>query len=189
METYSPAAYLEAALRIIGERALYVRTLDWEAIAEEARKQASHASDTAGTYPAIRSALLALGDGHSFLMTPSQVERWRGDVQESWAVPRLELNGRVAHVPLGAFDSANGDACLRYATQLQQEIASVYHEAIGWIVDLRPTPEGTCGQCSAGLARFSAMVSTTPSSWPMEAGCPGAIGRDERTSVMWTSSR
>lgn len=151
METNGPAAYLEVALPIIGERALHARLVDWETIAEQAREQARNASDTAGTYPAIRSALRALGDGHSFLMTSSAVERWYGDVPEPSMAPRLEINGRIACVSIGAFVSGNSDVCARYAVQLQREIASVLREVMGWIVDLRANTGGNMWPMLCGL--------------------------------------
>ena len=71
----SPAAvaYLEKALDFVEESALQ-RDRDWPAWRKNAIEAAGAAVTLADTYPAIRKALTALGDRHSYLLTPEEAK-------------------------------------------------------------------------------------------------------------------
>lgn len=63
------ADYLGNALDVIQKNSK-MRQTDWTALRTKAFAQAAGAQTPADTYPAIRSALAALNDGHSFFVTP-----------------------------------------------------------------------------------------------------------------------
>jgi hypothetical protein len=71
--TPAAAAYLEAALTIMQQYALHRATIDWPTLRARAASIAQGAQTPADTYTAIRVALVALGDQHSFFLPPSQV--------------------------------------------------------------------------------------------------------------------
>ncbi|MEO6595237.1 MAG: peptidase S41, partial [Planctomycetota bacterium] len=50
------------------------RATDWTKLRKEAIAMAGAAATTADTYAAIRTALAALGDRHSFLVTPAEAK-------------------------------------------------------------------------------------------------------------------
>ena len=66
----APKRYLDEALRIMETYSLRRDSVDWSTIRRDAHARASGAHTTEDTYPAIRAALRALGDRHSFLQDP-----------------------------------------------------------------------------------------------------------------------
>lgn len=78
MEAESPQAYLAAALELIREEALHADRVDWVQVTAECAALAAHARTTAETYPALRHALQALGDSHSYLHLPNAEQRHSG---------------------------------------------------------------------------------------------------------------
>src|SRR5690606_15905788 len=75
-EMSEPArGYLDTAIALIADNAYYADRVDWRGLRPELDKLASGATGPAETYPAIRQALSALGDGHSHLALPSHVDR------------------------------------------------------------------------------------------------------------------
>lgn len=66
------AAYLEDALQFVQHNAVDRNTVDWPRVLGEARARARGATSEAATYPAIRQALAALGDGHSRFLAPDE---------------------------------------------------------------------------------------------------------------------
>jgi C-terminal processing protease CtpA/Prc len=66
-----PRFYVEAAVARIRARAVPVSPVDWDALAARTREMARGASTTAETYPAIRTMLDALGEGHGLLVPPA----------------------------------------------------------------------------------------------------------------------
>ena len=81
-----PVAYLNRALDEMQRHALRRSFVDWPRVRAEAMARAVHATDTVGTYDAIRFALDRLGDHHSSLhLTP--------------ALEALEAQYRAAHPP------------------------------------------------------------------------------------------
>ena len=73
----SPSAYLEAALDRIQRASFKVQRnlVDIELIKANARQRATNAANLVDTYPAIREALLGLGDGHSSFADPDAAKR------------------------------------------------------------------------------------------------------------------
>ena len=66
----SARAYLAHALDLMEQHSLHRAALDFDAIRAQAFAAADHATTTQATWPAVRGALAALGDGHSALLTP-----------------------------------------------------------------------------------------------------------------------
>ena len=68
--TTAARVYLDSAITVMQNVAFYRTRVDWPAVRAQARTMAAGASTFAATYPAIRYALGALGDRHSFLQPP-----------------------------------------------------------------------------------------------------------------------
>lgn len=64
-------AYLDDALETIQNEALYAGRVDWEQMGRDCRAMCADAVTTAECYPALRHALAALQDRHSFLRLPN----------------------------------------------------------------------------------------------------------------------
>ncbi|MBZ9750682.1 hypothetical protein K7W42_07380 [Deinococcus sp. HMF7604] len=62
--------YLQEALALIQQEALFADRVDWPAVTHACEVLAAGAVEPAETYPALRHALAALTDRHSFLRLP-----------------------------------------------------------------------------------------------------------------------
>lgn len=140
-------AYLFAALAHIEANALYRDRVDWPAARDEALRIAAGARVPSDTYGAIRAALFRLGDRHSRLIEPAQVQ------QSSQGVGSGTPNGRRLEANIGyltlprAIGSAPG-----YAETAQRLIREVDSEqTCGWVVDLRGNSGGNMWPMLAGV--------------------------------------
>ncbi|OLV17951.1 S41 family peptidase [Deinococcus marmoris] len=109
-------AYLDGALEIIQKEALYAGRVDWAQMTRECQKLCADAQTTMDCYPALRHALAALGDGHSFLGEPGWQEIIPGDFGLTWmggVVVELHPQGPAAQAGLRLGDrllAVNGQA-------------------------------------------------------------------------------
>ncbi|WP_221089185.1 S41 family peptidase [Deinococcus aquaedulcis] len=76
--TAEAQAYLQAALKLIQQEALYAGRLNWPEITAACERLSADAQTAADTYPALRFALAALGDHHSQLRLPDADVTRRG---------------------------------------------------------------------------------------------------------------
>src|SRR5688572_33445809 len=67
----NPTAYLEEVIGIMENRSINRLTIDWPSFRGTVLAEAASAQTIADTYPAIRTALRLLGDGHSSYRTPN----------------------------------------------------------------------------------------------------------------------
>ena len=156
--------YLNAALDIMQASSINRYQIDWPPLRQAALLQAKGAETTRDTYPAIRSALAALGDNHSSFYEPQQV----GDVRAPGpilptpgpvppqAVPPSgqRLESRVGYVRMPSFSS------MQLTSEEIAAHATSYHSLIrqsdttgmcGWIVDLRTNHGGNMWPMLAGI--------------------------------------
>lgn len=71
----SPENYLNKVLRIIEKRAYFFDNIaDWKALRQRVLAMIEDATTTAETYAAIQTVLQELRDGHSFFLSPRQLE-------------------------------------------------------------------------------------------------------------------
>jgi C-terminal processing protease CtpA/Prc len=94
--------YLHDALSYMEEHSIKRDSVDWPSVRAVAEQMAANASEPADTYPAIRVALRALDDRHSFLVPSDEMaNRARG----SWTglgVHALAPDGVIAQVHPGS---------------------------------------------------------------------------------------
>jgi len=144
--------YVDNALDIMQEWSLRRDSLDWEAIRAEAHALAREAVTTEETYPAIRRALRALGDNHSFLRPPQPTG---GSAAGSATRPSppsptsRRLGADIALVTVPAFAGADLEG---FAAIIDRRIAEVDGPTIcGWVVDLRGNGGGNMWPMLSGL--------------------------------------
>src|SRR5690606_3181493 len=120
----------------------------------ELDKLASGATGPAETYPAIRQALSALGDGHSHLALPSHVDRLSSPPANiSGHGITAKMLGRVGYVGVPAFASTNSARGEQFAQPLRGHLdRQAAAAACGWIVDLRDNTGGNMYPMSQGLS-------------------------------------
>jgi carboxyl-terminal processing protease len=163
-------AYLETALDSIQRNALTSASVNWGSIRREASRLARDARSPVGTYPAIRFALRALGDDHSFLQLSDTLRAAeRAERGEAPADDLPASNGREPSVfggrmrpeaavhesagkRFGYLFMPQGRRNSAFAEQFQASLARVDSAApCGWIVDLRGNGGGDMWPMLAGL--------------------------------------
>lgn len=132
-------SYLDGAIILMRDSSYYSSRVDWTAVRAAAHAQAAGATTYAATYPAIRTALVALGDRHSSLQPPAP------GASADTAHPADSLNGgllggRYGYVRPPAFATASYS--LQVATALADTIQGLVRAVdasapCGWVIDLR----------------------------------------------------
>ncbi len=119
------------------DNALRRNDVDWAAVRRHAFAQAAEAQSPADTYPAIQSAVSALGDGHSTFHHPGGAEDSAGNTPIRAQVRGRALTGRLGYLSL---PGVSGPAAVlkQYVQEGRAAIAQADRpEACGWVVDLR----------------------------------------------------
>ena len=167
-------AYLDSAITVIQNVAFYRSRVNWTQVRAQAHTMASGATTFSATYPAIRFALAALGDRHSFLQPPAAGDV-AGDAAGDAALPdalgvaappsdSLEariVGGRFGYVRVPTFGVALGtpDAAARVsamADTLQALVRAVDAQGgaqgpCGWVVELRHNRGGNMWPMLVGV--------------------------------------
>ena len=166
-----PVAYLNRALDEMQAHALRRSFVDWPRVRAEAMARAAHATDTVGTYDAIRFALESLGDHHSSLhLTPalealesqqhgahapdSNPESFSPYVGRYGPEGHLEHRGdrTIAYVVVTKCFPENDSDFVAFETNLQKTVAELdASHPSGWIVDLRGNVGGNMWPMLAGI--------------------------------------
>jgi carboxyl-terminal processing protease len=170
-------AYLDSAITVMQNVAFYRARVDWPTVRAGARTMAAGATTPAGTYPAIRFALAALGDRHSFLQPPVAGAATGPDAGAqvvlpgavgaravpAGAPPADSLDGEIVggrygylRVPTFAVPLGTPDAAARItamADTLQALVRAVDAQGpCGWVVDLRHNRGGNMWPMLVGVA-------------------------------------
>jgi hypothetical protein len=176
--TLSPraAAYLADALAIIRDNALWADSVEWRTLRAATFDSAAGARVPVDTYRAIRFALGALGDRHSFLQLSREllaaeqrrlIERGLADSTG----PAVSRAGPTApfverRIPEGHLHRLDGERAVarvvvprtgalaveEFATRLHDTVRTLAsQEPCGWIVDLRGNTGGNMWPMLAGV--------------------------------------
>lgn len=151
--------YVERALAIIDEHAVTRAALDWPAYRAAVLEQARGAVTVADAHLAVQFALSALGDGHSYFMSPRQMtnlaDRPVGNARTARAptAPRVALlDGGVGYLRLPGIAGGEHEDRVAFAETVQDRIAAVDPGAeCGWILDLRDNQGGNVWPMLAGV--------------------------------------
>lgn len=149
----SARAYLTRALAVMRTNSLESAEVDWSSVTERAFASARFAQTDRDTYPAIKGAVLSLGDMHSgFVPAGSSPTAGAQSPQGSQAFPSGYISsGRfaVVDIPAVGSDSAVVARYVRTAATLEQELDR--SAPCGWIVDLRGDSGGDLWPMLAAL--------------------------------------
>jgi carboxyl-terminal processing protease len=170
-----PVAYLNRALDEMQAHALRRSFVDWPRVRAEATARALHATDTVGTYDAIRFTLDSLGDHHSSLHLTPALEALDAQYHAAHApdsptsaqhesfspyVGRYKPEGHLEHrgdktialvVVTKCFPENDRDF-VAFETNLQRIVAELdASHPSGWIVDLRGNVGGNMWPMLAGI--------------------------------------
>lgn len=144
--------YLMKAIGILRESHIDSRTADWPRITADALADIAGAQTPADTYPAIHGVIGALGEKHSYLLTPGMLPGGVGSDGGGGAppppkMPASELvDGRfgVVRLPgLNTFGPQGAETGKSYTATLRAALETMDKAPIcGWIVDLRKNDGG-----------------------------------------------
>ena len=183
-ETFDSAARVREAIERVKPEAFMASTVDWAAIEAEMLAQSEGAKDTADMLPAYQTLVERLGDGHSFIQVPAEVQsdwearhgkaRYRPDIPERPRpvttfgnrgevefkdLPVGSKSARLLNVPLYE-GNASSDRARAFADTLFNTIADAPTNTCGYMLDLRGNPGGNL--------------------WPMLVGVSGLLGDSEQ---------
>ncbi len=137
------------------EHALRRNDVDWDKVEPETRARASSAEETKDVYPAIKYLLRQLGDRHSHLRTPSQMNAFTrgGSVNP---IPEVRsLPDGIGYISVSGYSGAEPGAIREYARRVHEAIAATSPSvSCGWVVDLRSNTGGNMWPMLAGLKPF-----------------------------------
>ena len=145
-------AYLDEVLGLMQANSINRLTVDWTTFRASILAQASGAQTVADTYPAIRTAILLLGDGHSSFRSPAGFvisAPNRACVAPAAITPTLPAT--IGYVKVDRFTGIGAEAAA-FANGIQQAIMSADRDdLIGWVVDVRGNLGGNMWPMVAGV--------------------------------------
>jgi hypothetical protein len=180
--------YLEEVVAVMQRSSIKRLTIDWNTFRTRVLSDASTAQTIGDTYPAIRTALTLLGDGHSSFRTAAGTTIFvptRSCSGSQVAAPTLP--DTIGYVYVGTFGS--GDAAIERASQIQSAIRSADRETTtSWIVDLRSNGGGNMWPMSPDWVQFSGREFSDTSSIRLASKRGGSIAMAPRGPVRAPSS-
>lgn len=146
------SVYLNEVLDFIQHNSIAADKLNWEQVRPESLAQAQAAKTTADLYPLIRAILAQLGDNHSFLLEPANVQKVLAYTPGASDLPQgRQLTSTLGYLNLPAI-MGNPAALQAYARAAQQILRDLDRAGVkGWIVDLRENSGGNMFPMLAGL--------------------------------------
>ncbi|QHT65267.1 hypothetical protein GXP67_00550 [Rhodocytophaga rosea] len=154
----SVTTYINAALDTMQQGSIRKSHVDWPLIRKIAFEKAKGATTYRQTYPAIEHALKALGDHHSFLITPEQHQQWLGKGNKSDPIQKpllsegMMLDNKFAFLTVNTFTSGDSLQMQTYASTLQAKIRELdTQNPLGWIIDLSYNSGGNMWPMLAGI--------------------------------------
>jgi hypothetical protein len=153
VEPVSPArAHLDEVLGIMQANSIHRLTIDWKSFRASVLAEAAGAQAIAEAYPAIRTALRLLGDGHTIYYPAAGPLIWVSNrTCSAAAVTTPALPATIGYVRVSWF-SGNAAQATAFANGIQDQIrAKDRADLAGWIVDLRGNGGGNMWPMLAGI--------------------------------------
>jgi len=146
--------FLNEILDVMETNSINKYKIDWPDFRTKVFDKAVGAQTIQDTYPAIKEALVLLGDNHSSYRKLDGSIIFVGTLQcdfQNFTNPTLP--GNVGYVKINSFSgSSNGDAAISFAREIQNQIMNQDDaDIIGWIVDLRNNGGGNMWPMIAGI--------------------------------------
>ena len=161
------------------EHSLRRAEVDWPVLREQALEYARGATTPAEAHLAVRFAVRALGDRHSYLQSPAVTRELQttavanARTGAALAAPRARRFANVAHLLVPSFAGGTPVQQVEFAESLKN-IIQQHDEAgvCGWVVDLRQNTGGNLWPMLAGLGPCSRRASSRHPSTPTAGGSP-----------------
>jgi len=175
----APAArrYVEAALTLMREHSLRTALIDWGALRTAALEFAHGAVAPADAHSAVRFAVRALGDRHSYLQSPRATDELRvapvanARTRQALVAPSAELlAGRIGYLVVPGFAGGAAGQQVEFAESIKNLIqATDVPDNCGWVLDLRRNAGGNL--------------------WPMLAGVGPLLGEGDVAASVYPDGR
>ena len=146
--------YITAACDTIAKHSLMNDSVDLAALKRTALQIAGPAKTYADCHLAIVYLLRALGDEHSFFMTPEEVAGWEHDDSPAANIQYAEFKviNRCGYISVPPFHGGNTTLMQAYSDSIQAALRKLDRMNIkGWIIDLRQNTGGNMSPMIAGL--------------------------------------
>ncbi|MFI8943937.1 S41 family peptidase [Streptomyces syringium] len=140
----SAREYLVQVLDLLQHNALNRERVDWERLRREAFARTAEATSAAETHGVIREAIEALGDPHTFFLSPEDAtEAWSESATRGAPVPTGHLiDGLFGYLAIPEASGAE-EADQRYVQAGVTVVRDLdAHAPTGWVVDLRGNTGG-----------------------------------------------
>ena len=150
---HNPQTYLEALIGVMETYSVHRLTINWTDFRARVMADAVNAVTIADTFPAIRTALGLLGDGHSIYIPASGGSAISVRTRQCSApvAPVPDVPGDIGYVKVTSFSGTPAEA-LAFADGIQNAIRAADRDGLlGWIVDLRGNGGGNMWPMIAGL--------------------------------------
>lgn len=172
---------LDKAIALVREHAYHVDRIDWTQTEPRLRAMVRAGAPPADAYPAIRTLLEALGDGHSFLMPAATAPMRRGSTGAGAVVSPptlvLALRGDTGFVAMPGFTAADPASQQAFAAGIGNAIAEdAARTRCGWVVDLRDDTGGNMWPMLAALRPL------------LGEGVLGSMQRRDGSAQPWSAS-
>ena len=147
--------YIQAAIDTIRRHALYRDSVAWAPLRDTALMITAGSNDPGRQHLAVKYLLQALGDHHSFFMTPEEVASWEGGglpgVTEI-KFPAMKMIEQFGYLQVPGFHSGDEQKIQEFTDSLQRGLTALQKmKPEGWIVDLRENDGGNMEPMLAGL--------------------------------------
>ncbi len=134
---------LDAALGYVRTRSMHKNVIDWDAVAKNLHSMVNDSEDAEAAYPAIRSMLRTLNDGHSGFLTSDQARDQRSGGAPSVAPSVRLLAGGVGYILVPGYTGQDESLGEEFSERISAQIEHLADDVTsGWIVDLRENTGG-----------------------------------------------
>jgi hypothetical protein len=144
--------YLNVLLDIMQQNSINRYKINWVDFRAKVLASVPSAQSIQEIYPAIKEALIMLGDNHSFFVKPDGNFIVPGTLScDAQTIGNPTLPDNVGYVRIKEF-SGSVNAALAYARDIQDQIKSQDSDnLLGWVVDLRSNLGGNMWPMIAGI--------------------------------------
>jgi len=168
--------YLSEILDIMEQNSINKQTINWSNFRTQVLDRAAGAQTIQETFPAIREALVLLGDNHSSYTHQDGRFLFAGTLQcELQDIVAPSIPSNIGYVTVNSFGgSSSSNEAITYAEEIQNQIMNQDNQDIlGWIVDLRnngggnmyPMIAGSGSLIGEGIAGYFIGPDNTQNSW------------------------
>ena len=150
----TPESLIEEAFDLIKTKSIMKDQIDWEQFEAEFVAGKMQALSFSDAHKVIRQMLKKLGDRHSHLIAPGDLNGPNGEPpsREIKGLIGKLLDGEIGYISLPTFGGLDDEHLDEYAQMAQTFIRELdQQDLIGWIIDLRQNGGGNMWPMLAGI--------------------------------------